>query len=146
MLCRQVALRRNPGKFMNKLLVIEDDPTMTKLLQNIFTSDTYSVISAGTAAEGFRSCLEVLPDLVLMAVVLPDGSGIDQCRVMKENQHIKHIPIIVLTTASTSAEDRMRILESGAEGYMRKPFLNDELAAQVAGALKRSHKGEGQAP
>ncbi len=146
MYVQYAAIQRNSGDFMSKLLVIEDDHETAKLLESIFVYEKYSVICAGTAAEGFQSCLSELPDLVLMGIRLPDGSGIDLCRMMKGTPQIKHIPVILLTTDSTTAEDRMRGLEADAEGYMSKPFVNEELIARVAGVLKRSPGQTGAMP
>jgi len=123
---------------MYKLLVIEDDSIMAKVLTRIFTSEKYEVKHSPTAAEGFQSCLKELPDLVLMDINLPDGSGLDLCKKMKENQRIKHIPIILLTGDATSVESKIQGMESGAEDYVLKPFITDELLARVKGVLKRS--------
>lgn len=125
---------------MYKLLVIEDDPIMTKVLVRMFTSEKYEVIHIGNAEEGFKSCIKELPDLVLMDVNLPDGNGLDLCRKMKETQRIKHIPIVMMTGDATSVESKMQGLEYGAEDYVLKPFISEELMARVAGILKRSFK------
>lgn len=123
---------------MYKLLVIEDDSIMSKVLARMFTSEKYDVKRAATLEDGFKTCLKELPDLVLLDVNLPDGSGLDMCRKMKETQQIKHIPIIIMTGDATSVECKIQGLESGAEDYVLKPFIADELVARVNGILKRS--------
>lgn len=125
---------------MYKLLVIEDDVTMSKVLVRMFTSEKYEVNHTGTCEEGFQSALKELPDLILMDINLPDGNGVDLCRRMKENQRIKHIPVIMMTGDATSVDNKVQGLESGAEDYVLKPFISDELIARVAGILKRSFK------
>ena len=123
---------------MYKLLVIEDDLIMSKVLLRIFRSEKYEVSHSGTIADGFQTCLKELPDLVLLDINLPDGSGLDLCRRMKETQQIKHIPIVILTGDATSVDSKVQGLESGAEDYILKPFISDELIARVSGILKRS--------
>ncbi|MDO8806742.1 MAG: response regulator transcription factor [Elusimicrobiota bacterium] len=123
---------------MYKLLIIEDEPIMAKVLKRMFTSEKYEVTNTNTAGEGFEACLKELPDLVLMDVHLPDGNGLDLCRKMKETPRIKHIPIIIMTGEATSVDCKMMGLESGAEDYVLKPFISEELIARVAGILKRS--------
>lgn len=123
---------------MYKLLIIEDDTTMYKVLTRMFTSEKYDVKRAATLEDGFTTCLKELPDLVLLDVNLPDGSGLDMCRKMKDTQQIKHIPIIIMTGDATSVESKMQGLEAGAEDYVLKPFIADELIARVNGILKRS--------
>lgn len=125
---------------MYKLLIIEDDHIMSTILTRIFTAEKYEVKHSNTVGEGFQACLRELPDLVLLDINLPDGSGLDLCRSMKENPRIKHIPIILLTGDATSVDSKVQGLESGAEDYVLKPFLTDELVARVNGILKRSFK------
>ncbi len=123
---------------MYKLLIIEDDPIVTKVLTRIFVSEKYEVKQVGTAEGGFQAALKGLPDLVLLDISLPDGSGLDLCRRMKEDRRIRHIPIIILTGDATSVENKMQGLESGAEDYVLKPFIPEELTIRAAGILKRS--------
>lgn len=123
---------------MYKLLIIEDDSIMSKVLSRMFTSEKYDIKHAATLEDGFKTCLRELPDLVLLDVNLPDGSGLDMCRKMKETQQIKHIPIIIMTGDATSVECKIQGLEAGAEDYVLKPFIADELIARVDGILKRS--------
>jgi len=123
---------------MFKLLIIEDDRIMSKVLVRIFTSEGYEVMQVNTIAEGFSACLKELPDLVLMDINLPDGNGLDLCAKMKENPRIRHIPIVMLTGDATSVDSKVQGLAAGAEDYVLKPFINEELTARVAGILKRS--------
>ena len=131
---------------MLKLLIIEDDHIMTKVLTRIFTAEKYEVLCSDTAAGGYAACLKELPDLVVLDVNLPDGSGLDLCAKMKENLRIKHIPIVILTGDAMSVDNKVQGLESGAEDYILKPFINEELTARVAGILKRSFNPREQLP
>jgi len=97
---------------MYKLLIIEDDNIMAKVLTRIFTSEKYDVKHTKTAGDGFEICLKELPDLVLLDVHLPDGNGLDLCRKMKETPRIKHIPIVIMTGEATSVDNKMQGLRA----------------------------------
>ncbi|MDD5210252.1 MAG: response regulator transcription factor [Elusimicrobiales bacterium] len=125
---------------MNKMLVIDDDHIMSSILNRIFTAEKYEVKNAKTAEDGFKACLKELPDIIILDVNLPDGTGLDLCRRMKENPRIKHIPVILLTGDATSVDNKVQGIENGAEDYVLKPFITDELVARVSGILKRSFK------
>ena len=125
---------------MYKLLIIEDDKIMSKVMARMFTSEKYEVNVSYTAEDGFKTCLKELPDLVILDINLPDGNGLDLCKRMKENQRIRHIPVIFLTGDATSIDSKIQGMENGAEDYILKPFIADELIARVAGIIKRSFK------
>lgn len=125
---------------MYRLLIIEDDQILTKVLIRMFSSEKYEVNHSGTVKEGFESCLKELPDLVLLDINLPDGNGLDVCKKIKETPKLRHIPVVILTGDATSVENRVQGMESGAEDYVLKPFIAEELLARVAGIIKRSLK------
>jgi len=125
---------------MYKVLIIEDDAIMGKVMQRIFANDYCKVSLVPTALGGMETCLKELPDLVLLDVVLPDGDGIELCRRMKADAKIKHIPIIIVSGAATSVDDKVAGLEAGAEDYVLKPFLPEELSERAAGILRRGLK------
>lgn len=125
---------------MYKLLIVEDDPIMSKVLVSMFKSENYEVTHSATGEGAFQAATKELPDLVLMDINLPDSSGLDICRRMKSTQRVKHIPVILITGGATSVDDKVEGMEIGAEDYILKPFLADELIARVAGIVKRSLK------
>ncbi|MEI7530070.1 MAG: response regulator transcription factor [Elusimicrobiota bacterium] len=131
---------------MYKLLIIEDDPVMSKVLRRLFTSAHYEVTLIPTAEAGIETCLKELPDLVLLDINLPDGNGLDLCRRMKENARIRHIPIILLTGDAGSVENKVTGLEAGAEDFVLKPFIAEELMARVENIIKRSFNTNGAEP
>lgn len=122
---------------MNKVLIIEDDPATGKVLQRIFASNHYGASLFATAEGGLEACIKELPDLVLLDVILPDGNGIDLCRRMKENARIKHIPVMIISGDAVSVDNKVAGLEAGAEDYILKPFVTEELLERAAGILKR---------
>lgn len=125
---------------MYKILIIEDDPIMSKVLVRIFRSENYEVTHSPTGAGCVQTAQKELPDLVLMDINLPDGNGVDFCRMIKSDQRVKHIPVILITGDATSVENRMQGLETGADDYILKPFIAEELIARAAGIIKNSLK------
>lgn len=131
---------------MYNLLVIDDDFIICKILANIFTSEKYGVRTSHTAGEGLKACLAQPPDLILLDINLPDGSGLDLCRSIKKTPGIKHIPVIILTGGAAETEDRASGLGSGAEDYFSKPFVMEEIVARVAEIIKLGCKPTGGRP
>ncbi|MFA6434205.1 MAG: response regulator [Elusimicrobiales bacterium] len=128
---------------MYKTLIIDDDKIFTKSLMYMLLSEKYEVQVAHTAQDGLRTCLKELPDLVLLDVELPDGNGLELCRVMKSNPKIKHIPVIILTGTATTVENKITGLESGADDYIPKACVADELIVRAAGIVKRGYNISG---
>lgn len=122
---------------MKKILVIDDLPENVFILQDRLIQEGYEVITAYDGNEGLEKANEVLPDLILLDVMMPDISGFEVCKILTNNEKTKHIPII-LVTAKASAEDTKEGLEAGAFDYIKKPFNRIELMARVKSALKLS--------
>jgi DNA-binding response OmpR family regulator len=125
---------------MYKILIVDDDPIMAKVLVSMFRSEKYEVTSCHTGGEGMQAAQKELPDLVLMDINLPDGNGLDFCKQLKTNPRLKHIPVILITGDATSVENKVAGMENGADDYVLKPFIADELMARAAGIIKRSMK------
>ncbi len=126
--------------FMYKILIVEDEPIMAKVLIRIFRSEKYEVTHCPAGEPGMEAAQKELPDLILMDINLPDGNGLEFCKQIKASQRLKHIPVILITGDATSVESKMEGLESGADDYVLKPFIAEELIARAAGILKRSLK------
>ncbi|QKJ95729.1 MAG: response regulator [Ignavibacteriota bacterium] len=122
---------------MKKILVIDDLPENVFILQDRLIQEGYEVITAYDGNEGLEKANEVLPDLILLDVMMPDISGFEVCKILTNSEKTKHIPII-LVTAKASAEDTKEGLEAGAFDYIKKPFNRIELMARVKSALKLS--------
>jgi two-component system response regulator RegX3 len=97
---------------------------------------------AGTAADALTAAEEQMPDLVLLDVMLPDGSGYDVCRALRERSKV---PIIMLT-ARGEETDRIVGLELGADDYIVKPFSAREVAARIRAVLRRAGENAAAAP
>jgi DNA-binding response OmpR family regulator len=124
----------------NTLLTIEDDPDIRLMLKMVLEDEGWIVSEAGTAAEGLDRFAEDQPDLVLVDLKLPDRSGFEVCRSLRQTSGV---PIIIVT-AQESSFDVVAGLEAGADDYVSKPFEPKELAARIRALLRRS-QGMGSA-
>jgi two-component system, OmpR family, response regulator RegX3 len=116
------------------ILLVEDEPAIAEPLAETLTREGFHLEVAGTAADALDAAARVRPDLILLDLMLPDGSGFDVCReVRRESQ----VPIIMLTARGEEA-DRVIGLELGADDYVVKPFSAREVTARVRAVLRRT--------
>ena len=125
----------------SKILVIEDEPDIRKTLEYNLSREGYEVAVCGTLQEA-KKLLEPSLSLLVLDLMLPDGSGLDLCREIKKNSLLSSIPIIILT-AKDDEVDRVVGFELGADDYVTKPFSVRELILRIKAVLKR---GEGNKP
>ncbi len=114
------------------LLVVEDEPSMCKLLRASLSSRGYRLLEAFTAADGLGKAASRIPDLVLLDLGLPDMDGLEVTRRLRQ---WATFPIIVVS-ARGREEDKILALDAGANDYLTKPFGTGELAARIRSALK----------
>ena len=119
-----------------KLLLVEDDPALSELLEYRFDSEGYDVRVTGDGDEALVLAAEEAPDLVILDWMIEGTSGIEVCRRLRRDKATAHVPIIMLT-AREAEEDRIRGLDTGADDYVTKPFSPRELLARVAAVLRR---------
>lgn len=118
------------------ILVIEDDPAVGRSLQDGLTREGYTVTWQKTGADGLRRVRTAQPHLIILDVRLPDGSGFDVCRQMR--QAGVHQPILILTVQNEEI-DKVLGLEMGADDYLTKPYGLRELLARVRALLRRAY-------
>jgi len=118
------------------ILVVEDEKSISTLIQYNLEKEGFKVHTSETGEEGFEQIKKILPDLVLLDWMLPDLSGIDICKQIKKDPKLKSIPVIMLTAKSEEA-DKIRGFETGADDYVTKPFSTKELILRVHALLKR---------
>jgi two-component system response regulator RegX3 len=123
------------------ILMVDDEPSITEPLAEALSREGWDSAVAQTAAEGLELADRLRPELVLLDVMLPDGSGYDVCRELRRRSEI---PIIMLT-ARGEETDRVVGLEVGADDYVIKPFSARELIARVRAVLRRTSGQEAQA-
>ncbi len=120
-----------------KILVVDDDPNVQRLLQYTLKQEGYDVIVAADGAEGFRLWGAEAPDLILLDVMLPKLDGYQVAtKIRSEEGASGHVPIIMLT-AEREVEQKVRGLRAGADDYLIKPFHPAELLARIKSLLAR---------
>ncbi|WP_418501415.1 response regulator [Flagellimonas sp.] len=125
---------------MNKaeILIIDDEPQIRKLLQINLESNDYKVVQASTGKEGLMLSASHPPDLILLDIGLPDKSGHE---ILKELREWYNRPIIILSVQDNET-DIVSALDNGATDYLTKPFRTGELLARIRSAVKRSQNTE----
>lgn len=122
-----------------KILLVDDEPELRKLVIDILSDDGFSnIIDAGTVQTGLVFARQEKPDLAILDVMLPDGDGFS---LMKKLRAFTNIPVIFLT-AKDEAADKLAGLGLGADDYLVKPFLPQELLLRVHAVLRRCYKAE----
>jgi len=125
-----------------KILVIDDEPQIRRVLRTTLTSQGYTVAEAKTGDEGLQLLRDERPDLILLDVNMPGRSGLETCREIRATSDV---PIIMLTVRS-SEHDKVMALDAGADDYVVKPFGSEELMARIRAALRRSAPAEALPP
>ncbi len=116
------------------VLMVEDERSITDPLSEALEREGFDTSVAGTVADALESARAAEPDLVLLDVTLPDGSGYDVCRELRRDSEV---PIIMLT-ARGEETDRVVGLELGADDYIVKPFSAREVVARIRAVLRRA--------
>src|SRR3954464_14979761 len=116
-----------------RVLVVDDEPQIVRGLRVVLRNAGFHVDSAGTKEEALDALSHRPPDAVLLDLVLPDGSGVDVCRQVRE---WSHVPIVVVSAVGDERE-KVRALDAGADDYVTKPFGSQELAARLRAVLRR---------
>jgi DNA-binding response OmpR family regulator len=121
------------------ILLVEDESAITEPLAEALDREGFDATVAGTVHAALESSRSSMPDLVLLDIGLPDGSGLDVCRELRRESQV---PIIMLTARGSEA-DRVAGLELGADDYVVKPFSAREVTARVRAVLRRAHPSPG---
>ena len=117
-----------------KLLIIDDEPAIVETVETKLRKDGFTTFTADSAEEGMRLFKRVKPDLVILDIMLPNRSGYEFCRAVRQENST---PIIMISAKSEEA-DRVKGLELGADDYVVKPFNLGELSARVKAVLRRA--------
>jgi DNA-binding response OmpR family regulator len=128
-------LYRGAKKTMDSVLVVEDSRAMQRTLQRLFESDSLQVMIASDGLDGLEQFRKELPSVVVLDLKLPGMSGKELCREFKA--FAASVPIVVLS-ANSEVEDKVLLLELGADDYVTKPFSPKELLARVRRAMRRA--------
>jgi CheY-like chemotaxis protein len=120
------------------VLIVEDNAEVARYTASCLGKE-YEVRFAANGDEGIHKAFEIIPDLVISDVMMPLKDGFELLHTLKEDQRTSHIPVILLT-ARTEAEDRLEGLRRGADAYLNKPFIEEELQILTAQLLQLRKK------
>jgi two-component system KDP operon response regulator KdpE len=127
-----------PAAEKSRVLVVDDEPQITRVLRTVLSSQGYQVRTAAEGEAALTNFTEWRPELVITDLYMPHMDGVELCRRIRA---MSNVPIIVL---SVKGEEKTKVeaLDSGADDYVTKPFGIDELLARVRAALRRGTTGE----
>lgn len=115
------------------VLVIDDNKDIQKLVGELLNED-YNIITANNGKEGLRMAAKYVPDLIICDVMMPVMDGLECCRLIKNEVSTSHIPVLMLTACSLD-EQRVEGYESGADGYLSKPFNSGVLKSRCSSLI-----------
>jgi two-component system alkaline phosphatase synthesis response regulator PhoP len=128
-------------KAMALIYIVEDDESIREIETIALKNSNYIVSAFENAKEFYKKLDELVPDLILLDVMLPDESGYDIVRKLRKRPATQEIPIIMVT-AKTTEMDMIKGLDGGADDYIKKPFSIMELITRVKALLRRTAKEE----
>jgi two-component system KDP operon response regulator KdpE len=117
-----------------KILVVDDDPQIRRVMKATLVSHGYEVIEARTGEDGLELVSRESPNLVLLDMNMPGMGGLETCRALRA---FSDVPVIILTVRN-SEKDKVAALDAGGDDYVTKPFGIEELLARIRAALRRS--------
>lgn len=125
----------NQDQPRGRVLVVDDEPDLIRILQFGLESAGYVVESASDGQEGLKKAREVKPDIILLDLMLPKLDGYKICRLLKFDERYKQVPIIILS-ARTQEGDQALALEMGANRFVTKPYDFAEILGHIEALLK----------
>ncbi len=130
-------IREGHSKLRPTVLLIEDNEDVLLFVKS-FLSAEYNLVMAHDGIEGMELATELIPDIIVTDIMMPNKDGLTLCREIRESALLNHIPIILLTARST-LDDQLKGLKYGADAYIRKPFHSGELLVQMETLLGNRH-------
>jgi len=121
------------------ILLIEDEKNIRELVKYNLEQDGFHVLTASKGNAGLETAVKEKPALVVLDLMLPEMSGLEICKILKQNEKTRLIPIIMLTAKGTES-DKVIGLELGADDYITKPFSPREFVARIKAVLRRSNE------
>lgn len=121
-----------------RVLIVEDDPALIELLKYNLETEGFETSIVEDGDEAMAAMEDEQPNLVILDWMLPNTSGIEICRQIRQNPASKDVPVIMLT-ARTEEADRVRGLKTGADDYVVKPFSPKELLARIDAIMRRAY-------
>ena len=122
---------------MERVLIVDDDPDILRLVTYNMGQAGFEVLTAATGRKALELVHKQPPDLIVLDIMLPDVDGMEVCRILRQQDSTRRIPIIMLTARGEEI-DRVVGFELGADDYVSKPFSPRELVLRVKSILRRS--------
>ena len=119
-----------------RILIVEDNKTDARLIRDLLERYGYETLQTGDGYEAMKLALECLPDLILMDIQLPEISGLDVTRRLKDDERSQNIPIIAVTAFAMGWHEK-EALDSGCDAYIAKPFSISDFLHTVGSFLPR---------
>lgn len=117
-----------------RILLVDDDPGLTALLDLVFRRAAFEVVVANTGLDGLNKAIELNPTLVLLDIMMPDLNGIEVCKRLRDAPGTADLPVLILS-ASGNKNDRDQALAAGADAFIQKPISPTELVSRVNSLL-----------
>jgi phosphate regulon transcriptional regulator PhoB len=126
---------------MQKILVVEDDIDLIKLLKYNLEKEGFKIASASDGSVALAEIRREVPDMIILDLMLPGLSGLEVCRQIRRNETLARLPVLIISAKGEEA-DRVVGLEIGADDYVTKPFSMREVIARVRALLRRNYPQE----
>ncbi len=130
------SIRKKPVEVRTRILAVDDEPDILAIIKDSFMNEPYDVITATNGKEALDMVFKEAPDCILLDMMMPNMDGYQVMKLLKERKSTCNIPIIILT-AKTEMEDKLKAMEMGADDYITKPFDPRELAARIRMVTRR---------
>ncbi len=124
---------------LTKILIVDDDPDTRDIIRLSLDSESYRISEAKTGVEALEKVITHDPDIIVLDIMLPEKSGMEVCKILKESFVTAHVPIIMLTAKQT-IDDKIEGLKIGADDYLVKPFDPLELEARINALLRKMRR------
>jgi two-component system, OmpR family, alkaline phosphatase synthesis response regulator PhoP len=124
-----------------RILLVDDEEDLLDLLQYALEREGYEVATAQDGLQGLRTAQTTRPDLVVLDIMMPRMDGIEMCQRLREDAHLRLVPILMLTARSDEG-DEIEGLDAGADDYLTKPVSPSLLVSHVRALLRRSERTE----
>ena len=123
-----------------RILIVEDDQSSLYMLSFLLKSHDYEVYEAQDGLEGLKKAGQYKPDLIFLDVQMPEMDGFEVTKALKNNEELKHIPIIILTSFAMPG-DKKKAMDAGADGYIEKPINPEIFVSQMESMIKSYQAG-----
>lgn len=124
-----------------KIIIVEDDPDICEILKYNLEKEGFNIVIFQDGKQALESITKYPPDLLLLDLMLPGINGLEIARIMRKDERMFNIPIIMITARSQEM-DILQGLELGADDYITKPFRPREVIARIKALLRRHHRDE----